>query len=908
MPKGLAYNVSFFGAQPGSLLVSHKLGIRLILRGGAVPPCGKLRAMVSEGDLIDCMSKATGLGVESCKDELKKVPEPDDFPNARALGQDCRHSFTKSVCASMKCPTSALLELVDPGELRTHAKEAGNLEALEALVGVPTPFWKILSLCGKHSLSLRRGIYRTEHTAGALAPSNVPSSLPLTDLHTERSGPTGAEGGALIVELPKLGVALKLDNRTKPLSAAEVRTVAISALSKDEIKHVDKTLEALRRATPAFLKSLLQKLVRHYGTTDPVATDESIAAPRRVLLACSVAALFQHVGSFVPELQTYVRGVVALLKRAAVIAIEDGYPSDKVIEQARLTPKDLFLLAVAFRDNKQLHPSQELAERVVAFCMGCLESPRRINWQAMKAQLAESNSKAVKKKARINVDESSDESSKGWGLASRALIELGAMQGDKEMLRAVAEGGPLQFVEYKPQGEKLPFSVLWALDFHCVRGILHGIEGGSFLDKKMKMFRHFTGVDPRGLRPGYGYDKQLMSDLKPLLLFSWNRMIKSERTAIPVTGQFEERMEFDACPISYMVGDLSQRIKGKDYIVTLGTKDSLAEEVVIARPSRAARDVLDVPKAVKEEAIQAVRSKTYPLGSPFEEGSLLSFSSGRWVLTLGRSKEVVDADEYCDQPLPVKFDEHAEAIPKDQTELLKLASQTGSGFRKGWWSAILESLGALPRKLWDRVLVTLSSVEADGKIQMPVYALQQGSPSSAKDGDELVYAFFLKVAVQCPSALRAEQLPIFQVGDLFHFLFLRRRLKAWIFENTATESKSKTAGATTGAAEASTSEAARATSAATATTSTTTTTTTPTTTSPERASTSATTFQADSSGSAVVTDAAATATPTTTTAAAATSTTTTTATTTATATNAERAQPPSRQEISEKPTTTLSQV
>eukprot|EP00445_Apocalathium_hangoei_P017764 CAMPEP_0203889220 /NCGR_PEP_ID=MMETSP0359-20131031/32784_1 /ASSEMBLY_ACC=CAM_ASM_000338 /TAXON_ID=268821 /ORGANISM="Scrippsiella Hangoei, Strain SHTV-5" /LENGTH=85 /DNA_ID=CAMNT_0050810575 /DNA_START=51 /DNA_END=305 /DNA_ORIENTATION=- len=85
MPKALDYNVCFFGARTGDVLVCRKLGVRVLLHGADVPPCGRVRGLVSEGDLLDCLTRATGLGVASCREELARGPAPDDHPSHRAL-------------------------------------------------------------------------------------------------------------------------------------------------------------------------------------------------------------------------------------------------------------------------------------------------------------------------------------------------------------------------------------------------------------------------------------------------------------------------------------------------------------------------------------------------------------------------------------------------------------------------------------------------------------------------------------------------------------------------------------------------------------------------------------------------------------------------------------------------------
>lgn len=767
MPKTLGYSVCFFGATDRDVLVCQKLGVRLIIHG-SVPPCGKSRAKFSEEELLECLSRATGLGVESCREELARIAAPDDHPNHRALGQDCRHCFTKMPCAHLQCPVSARVELVELGVLREYARKEGNLEALEALVGARVPFWQVLALCGKHTLSLRRGLYSVDRSH--LGASGVSSSFEVVDLASP-----GAQ--AVLLEVPSLARAVRVDaSHGRLLSAAECRGIAVELLPEEA--RVDETFALLRRATPSLLKSLLQKLIRHWGAADPAPGDPAAGLTRRSLLVCAVLLLFQHAGSFIPELQTFVRGSVSLLKRAAVIAVEDGWPGDDAMRRTGLDPPKLLLMAVVLRDHKQLQPSLELARRVTAFFLACLESPRRIDWQGMARR-----SGAPSAAPHVAASE--------WSLAHAALCNLGAMQGDKDMFRAVADGGGLSFLLGGPPSGQA-FSLLWALDFHCVRGVLHGFRGrGGFAERKARMFSDYTGVNPRG-SPSSGYDLALIASVRPLKAFCWQRMAREPRPEAPVVGSVCERLAFESCPVSYLVGDVPIRLQGREYIVTLGTKDSLADEVVIARPARAMRDVLDVDEATRRRAVAVVRQMRFKLPSPFPAGTSLYFESGRWVLEVSLEEDltrVFDADEYCAKPLPVTILEHPPACATAD-RVFELAAYRGSGFRRGWWEVVQRSFAGLHPDLLDRVLVVLSSVQADGLIEMPVFALQQGSATSAKDGDEEVFDALLQLAIQCPSALEAEQVPTFRARDMLHFLFLRQRVKEWIFERRAVSRES----------------------------------------------------------------------------------------------------------------------
>ena len=90
-----------------------------------------------------------------------------------------------------------------------------------------------------------------------------------------------------------------------------------------------KLSQATKYFTPSGYKSLLQKLVRVRPTMLEIADEDGFKTIDAVQAAYSCfLLLYFHQGSFVPDLQRFVRGKESALKRLAVSIVEDGYVED----------------------------------------------------------------------------------------------------------------------------------------------------------------------------------------------------------------------------------------------------------------------------------------------------------------------------------------------------------------------------------------------------------------------------------------------------------------------------------------------------------------------------------------------------------------------------------------------------
>lgn len=93
--------------------------------------------------------------------------------------------------------------------------------------------------------------------------------------------------------------------------------------------------------TPGILKSCIQKCIRMYPIDVQI---NDLLYPVEDVLITTFVMLLKHPGSFVPDLNTFVKGSESAMKRLAVSIIEDSSSTQEVITS-------LFLAALAARSN-----------------------------------------------------------------------------------------------------------------------------------------------------------------------------------------------------------------------------------------------------------------------------------------------------------------------------------------------------------------------------------------------------------------------------------------------------------------------------------------------------------------------------------------------------------------------------
>lgn len=236
---------------------------------------------------------------------------------ARDLGRTCpQRKGDHGPEGRCTCPTQRFI-IRQPGAWLDHARGAGRERDLMAHVHTATPVtWRdVLQCVGRKTLILRKGLYRL----------TVGTRKEVRDGREAYTIPTASHGDVQVVVPP---------SEAAPLENGRARGLALVAAAVGETREeiIAVAWDSLEGVTQGGLKSGLQKAARfgcpwtEVGREVPVpgAVPRAVI-PTRVFLAACVIRLAMMPGVFVPEIQTFARGVTAAFKRVAVTMMEDAW-------------------------------------------------------------------------------------------------------------------------------------------------------------------------------------------------------------------------------------------------------------------------------------------------------------------------------------------------------------------------------------------------------------------------------------------------------------------------------------------------------------------------------------------------------------------------------------------------------
>jgi hypothetical protein len=135
-------------------------------------------------------------------------------------------------------------------------------------------------------------------------------------------------------------------------------------IAKDELKRF--------KLSPAFYKSLLQKLIR---SRDKYCDFYGVKVSAEGALLATLATLFLHIGSLVPTIQRFVSGKESAFKRLAISVCEDSYTKDHSILLA------MFASAALAQREKNWNPERVIVKQMFQLALDALETHKRFEWK-----------------------------------------------------------------------------------------------------------------------------------------------------------------------------------------------------------------------------------------------------------------------------------------------------------------------------------------------------------------------------------------------------------------------------------------------------------------------------------------------------------------------------------------------
>jgi hypothetical protein len=682
-----------------------------------------------------------------------------------------------------KCPQELNFKILDVGKWKEfEGAEGTDIPFLEeaAREGTWLSWMQILERLGNRFLSLRHELF-TVRPSSFLVDHPYPNRRPMFDGYLEIATrwliPAGSDKA---LKVPPSAALPPLVADVQRLVAAVYDQACPAADDQDKVRtQQEHCSQAVALLTMGQLKSLFQKLIRGGVRTILV---EGVGVPTQLYLLCAVGQLFLCKGVFVPEVQSFVRGSTAVLKRLAVVLAEDAFVSDGCTE------KISFLLSVALATK--LLPDYHVTADTMQLCM-TIAMDAMASWECLDLTTIAGGVTLLPRHlqtADLRLDAGADFECITW-----LLKELRSLAGDLEMYDNIASTVKvkkrLPLLQIRPEyresihrGARTDFSTA---DFHCYRGIalLMPPSGRSFAEIHRDIFRTLTGINPRRslpaelqLRAGQPWDLTAAACFKAARLAQYHCFYPPRPLPLlAVKSSCTVRVPMAVSQLAAAAGHITVRCGSTVWQVVLG--EQVPEDMmVIRKPSRdAKRDLLDVDTDTENVVLARARAKPHKLTGSLR-GCCAQFRDGEWQ---------VDHKSWRNEWVPKGWEEEVPVHPHDHLDGLTEDQQLAIAFTRTGDGIVEEAeyhVGQLCRSLDYRVLGRLLSLMrfAGSKLVLPVPALDGGLAQNALEAptrfDPACYRALLLLSAWVPGALQPSHVPGFRVKSRVLFA----RLLEWV--------------------------------------------------------------------------------------------------------------------------------
>ena len=578
---------------------------------------------------------------------------------------------------------------------------------------------------------------------------------------------------------------------------------------------------SISHLTPAGLKSVLQKIIRvrpaqvsfiRRGTAREIE-----AVPAKDMLALTCVLLATHVGSFVPDISSFVSGSQSFFKRLLVTCYEDSYPADldDNNEEVLLVEQELAAAAIralVCKETRQwICPTSDLL-RFIRLAEASLLSNKALEF--------DHKSDRIKKKKKFMIQSGDEPSMQGHKLVSAILDSLRSFETDCNMLKDVGYAKKLFFEELpdttltkepgdffsKCKGNHLLKDAcvmpIWhALDQHCTGYLPYymddtasvfpkcTVSSAPFKNFFSKVWDYSSSFNPRRKISVDRYETQgevhaFHHELKWGQMLLWTAMVEGgsfERPLVPnkfVSIKHSLHKDW----LFAMIGHVSVKLGSTTYYCTVSS-ESPVELAVSRKPARGLKekDLEDVVKEnVKKKALEMFQIGV-PLAStkyhpPGTRGMFARLAGGtKFVIVKeqnvkkkktksARSKQKTSSSTDSQQGNKTWEDlRHVEmklpvVYTEEKTAELAIVSCSNQGGVENGFKQDLRSMcEAAPMYTLRRFLQL-----ADGygnTIQLPGIGREGGATTEGlpRQEDVDVFHFLLRITLSCPGALKLDR-------------------------------------------------------------------------------------------------------------------------------------------------------
>jgi hypothetical protein len=511
-------------------------------------------------------------------------------------------------------------------------------------------------------------------------------------------------------------------------------------------------------SSPAFFKSLLQKIIR-FRAKECEFFDEKVSAEGTLLAV--IGHLLMHPGAFVPNIRRYVSGIESAFKRVAVAICEDAYTE----KHSQLLA--LYCGSALAQREKSWIPESNLIKTLFTLAIEAQQDKRCFKWELGEV---------------IEPEEYDD-----LAACFMVLTHVKSFLTDIEMVSYIAAHNGKTWKKKFPDTYVDNFQVYAAIDHHTNPEILYFFNFDrwnlSYPEIIKKIWDISSGFNPRKRDFVDSFELKDIREAQKLCSLTKYGISKKASYSLS-TESFDFKYTIDKSWLAGLVGP----IEIKNCVVVIRV-DNLAEFTVIRKPSRD-KNVAELTEEEKEEIIDKAKEilakgvvikKCPPSLSKFEDAKV-KYDSEEEEYTLCLKKKSSNSNEksaikysknWYDWDDLIELEEEIPFLKMTYENIdlfdniLVALEMSGNGIDEKAFEILDQEMAKLEPQVLRRVSTIIAGMAT--KITLPKIGRDGvGVDYTVYNFDTLVFQFLCFICNIFPAALELDKLSfIIKNGPLF---------------------------------------------------------------------------------------------------------------------------------------------
>lgn len=428
-----------------------------------------------------------------------------------------------------------------------------------------------------------------------------------------------------------------VDYKSRKLSENDIIEIITQIFpNKNVMKYYNYIKKCTETFTPSGYKSLLQKIIRKRSERCIFYTqNERFSFQNEFVLCCILGLLVLHPGSFVPDIQKYVRGVESALKRTLITLYEDAIIYDKT----------LCIRVACYAFLCQRIPKYYPPLHVISDCMKLaihgLCSPRAYIYKFDRGIKPYTPSLDIQ----------------DHQIVSLIMDELRSFETDLLMIRYISTFDE-DFVENSERDRYM--EIYHFVDFHCQPEIVYYLDlkyvdclsdrsNAPYHKLFRKLFHEVTGINPRRNKQHeyFDIDPKIVSMVQKAQKNLYRFKIKKHNNLdYEICDIIDYEFKLDDGVLAGMLGSTEIKYKNINCLVQLSPKDPHIIHV-IKKPSRTMKDPFlkeedeeSVINIFQKKIEKGIRLKAIPPITPSFIGVSLKKDDDEFKIITPKKKEI----------------------------------------------------------------------------------------------------------------------------------------------------------------------------------------------------------------------------------------------------------------------------